>query len=92
MQTTPPDKPTGDDTDSGSKRPYKGSSDEDLSGWFRLTGLGLEFMVAVALMGGVGWWADKRFGTLPWLTLVGVGFGFAVGLWIIVKAAMKSFK
>ena len=57
-----------------------------------MTGLGLEFIVAVAVVGGVGWWADKRLGTLPWLTLVGVAIGFAVGLWTVVKAAMKSFK
>jgi F0F1-type ATP synthase assembly protein I len=57
-----------------------------------MTGLGVEFMVAVALMGGIGWWADGRFGTKPWLTLVGVGVGFAVGLWIVIRTAMKSFK
>jgi F0F1-type ATP synthase assembly protein I len=81
MQNTPPDKPT---------KPKP--SDEDLSGWWRMTGLGVEFMVAVALMGVIGWWADKHFGSTPWLTLVGVGLGFAVGLYGIVRAGMKTFK
>jgi F0F1-type ATP synthase assembly protein I len=90
MQTTPPDKPTG--REPGPSEPRPKSSQEDLSSWFRMTGLGLEFIVAVAVVGGVGWWADKRLGTLPWLTLVGVAIGFAVGLWTVVKAAMKSFK
>jgi F0F1-type ATP synthase assembly protein I len=57
-----------------------------------MTGLGVEFISAVAVFGGIGWWADRRLDTLPWLTLVGVGIGFAVGLWIVVKAAMKSFR
>jgi F0F1-type ATP synthase assembly protein I len=88
MQTTPPDKSTGD---AGSAKPGA-KSDEDLSGWWRMTGLGVEFMVAVAVFGVVGWWADGRLGTQPWLTLVGVGLGFAVGLWIIIREAMKSFR
>ena len=90
MQTTPPDKPTG--SPETPKRERSGPADEDLSGWWRMTGLGVEFIVAVALFGGVGWWADRRFGTLPWLTLVGVGLGFAVGLYGVIRAGMKSFK
>jgi F0F1-type ATP synthase assembly protein I len=89
--TTPPDKPTGGEPGPPELRP-KSSGQEDLSSWFRMTGLGLEFIAAVAVIGGIGWWADKRFGTLPWLTLVGAALGFAVGLWTVVKAAMKSFK
>jgi F0F1-type ATP synthase assembly protein I len=84
MQTTPPDKPN--------PKPKASSEDEDLSGWFRMTGLGVEFMVAVALMGAIGWWADGRFDTKPWLTLAGVVVGFAVGLWTVIRAGMKSFK
>ena len=91
MQTTPPDKPTDDEPGPSEPR-RKSSQPEDLSGWFRMTGLGLEFIVAVAVVGGIGWWADKRLGTLPWLTLVGVAIGFAIGLWTVVKAAMKLFK
>jgi F0F1-type ATP synthase assembly protein I len=90
MQTTPPDKPTGSPEPPNRQRP--GSSDEDLSSWWRMTGLGVEFIVAVGLFGAIGWWADRRLGTNPWLTLVGVAVGFAVGLYGVIRAAMKSFK
>jgi F0F1-type ATP synthase assembly protein I len=72
--------------------PGKKPGDEDLSGWFKLTGLGVEFIAAVAVMGGVGWWADYKLGTEPAFILVGVGVGFAVGLWIIIRAAKQAFK
>jgi ATP synthase protein I len=90
MQTTPPDKPTRDSDSPGP--PRSRSSPEDLSSWFRMTGLGVEFIAAIAVMGGIGWWADRRLGTMPWLTLVGVVVGFAVGLWTVIRAGMKSFK
>jgi F0F1-type ATP synthase assembly protein I len=66
--------------------------DDDFSGWFRMTGLGVEFIAAVGLLGGIGWYVDKHAGTSPVFILIGGGFGFAVGLWIIIKAAMKSFR
>jgi ATP synthase protein I len=90
MQTTP-DKPTGPPA-SSPDRPRSGSSNEDLSSWWQMTGIGVEFVVAIAMLGGIGWWADRHFGTSPWLMLVGVAVGFAVGLWIIIRGAMKSFK
>ena len=57
-----------------------------------MTGLGLEFIVAVAVMGAIGWYADKKFDTSPWFLLVGGGVGFTVGLWNVIRVAMKSFK
>ena len=44
----------------------------------RLTGIG--WYVAVCIVGGtlLGFWADGRFETRPWLTLVGLATGIAV--------------
>lgn len=55
-----------------------------------VTTLGLEFTVAVALGTAAGYWADKRFDTLPWGTIAGVGVGFALAMYIVVKEALRQ--
>ena len=38
-----------------------------------------------------GWWADSRWGTDPWLLIVGAGFGFLSGMLAILKLS-SSFE
>ncbi|MBR3603784.1 MAG: AtpZ/AtpI family protein [Elusimicrobiaceae bacterium] len=54
-----------------------------------ITTLGLEFAVAVALGVGVGLWIDKKMSSAPCATIVGMLFGFALGIYIIVKEANR---
>lgn len=72
--------------------PRRGAAESEAAGWYRMAGVGMEFIVAVLLFGGIGWWLDRSFGTRPWLLLAGCGLGFAVGLWLMFKAARKSFR
>lgn len=37
----------------------------------------LEAVFAILIAGGIGYWADGRFGTSPWLLLLGFAIGFA---------------
>jgi ATP synthase protein I len=55
----------------------------------QLASVGLEMGVAVAIGYGIGWWADKRFGTKPWLMLVGVMVGVAAGFKALYDSARK---
>lgn len=57
-----------------------------------MAGAGFEFIVAVMLFAGVGWWLDGRFDTLPWLTVAGTGLGFVLGMYILLKLAKGMFK
>lgn len=51
----------------------------------RLAGAGVEFF-SVILGGSVaGWLGDRWLGTTPVLTLIGVGIGFAAGLFMLVR-------
>ena len=68
------------------------SRESDAAGWYRMAGMGFEFVAAILLFGGIGWFLDRQFGTAPWLLIVGFGLGFASGLWIMYKAARKAFK
>jgi F0F1-type ATP synthase assembly protein I len=60
--------------------------------WYRLIGLGFEFFVSVLACGAIGWWLDGRFKTEPWLMVVGAVIGFAAGLWMMIQAALESFR
>ena len=37
----------------------------------------VEAVFAIPIAGGLGWWADRHFGTDPFLLLVGLMLGFA---------------
>lgn len=64
----------------------------EIASWYRMTGVGIEFVVAVALFTAIGYFADRWLGTSPWLLIAGAGLGFAIGLRAMIKMAMKSFK
>ena len=55
----------------------------------RAATVGWEF--AILFVGSVllGWWADKRFGTSPTLTLVGMAFGAFGGFWTLFRTVQR---
>jgi F0F1-type ATP synthase assembly protein I len=66
------------------------------SGWkgigrYSTVGLDLALSVLVGLFGGR--WLDRKLGTSHWLTMVGLGFGFATGarfVWRALQAANRE--
>ena len=38
---------------------------------------------------GAGFWLDKKWGTSPWMILLGVFAGFALGFYIIWRTAQE---
>lgn len=42
--------------------------------------MGVELVVATCLGGGLGYLADRKLDTLPWLSLLGVVLGIAAGI------------
>jgi len=56
------------------------------SAWIGLSSVGIEFILSVLVPGAAGWWLDRKFGTMPWLMLVGGLFGFAAGFYVLLKA------
>lgn len=51
--------------------------------------LGLEFAVAQGAGFAAGYWLDGRFHTRPAFMLAGLAAGFALGLYIVIKAAKE---
>jgi F0F1-type ATP synthase assembly protein I len=70
----------------------RGGGREDTSSWYRLAGIGFEFIAAVGGLGAIGWWLDRQFNTGPWLLIGGFGLGFAAGLFLMVRAANRMFR
>ena len=51
----------------------------------------LSQLVGCPLGGGiVGWLLDRWFGTRPWLMLVMLFLGFAVGIWNVIRISNKA--
>ena len=48
----------------------------------------LEAVFAIPIAGGLGYWADTRFGTAPVLLLVGLALGFAT--FVVRLARMRK--
>lgn len=44
----------------------------------------------IIMLGGLGYWADGRFGTAPWLLVTGLVLGIVVGFYEIVKTTLKG--
>jgi len=44
----------------------------------------------IILLGGLGYWADGRLGTAPWLLVTGLVLGIVVGFYEIVKTTLKG--
>jgi hypothetical protein len=52
---------------------------------FKYAGVGIQFGLAISLFALLGRWLDVRFGTGPWLLLVGVLLGFGGGTYSLLK-------
>ncbi|MBA2291399.1 MAG: AtpZ/AtpI family protein [Gemmatimonadales bacterium] len=52
------------------------------------TTAGMTFVVTVGLAAAAGFWLDRRMGSLPIFTLLGLAFGLGVGgYWLYLRTA-----
>lgn len=65
-------------------------SEEERTRLFRLAGTGMEFFGALLVCVLGGYFLDKWLGTAPVLLLIGVGLGFAVGLFQLVRLSRSN--
>ena len=57
-----------------------------------ITGLGLEFCLIMCIGFFAGYFADKKWDTLPYFTLIGAFAGFSLGLYVLINTAIRMSK
>ena len=62
----------------------KGSSAGDLAG------AGIQFALAIIVFLFVGQWLDRRFGTEPWMLIIGVAVGASAGFYALYRKLMAA--
>ena len=73
-------------------RENKGArSKQGLSG-AEFAGIGVQFALTILVFVFAGVWLDKRFGTSPWLVLVGVVIGAGGGFYSMYLKAVRATK
>ncbi len=82
--------PTDDRSPQGSSK--ASSKDSSARQWGDLAWLGFEFLAAILLPGALGYWLDGKWSTGPWLMLLGGGFGFFAGLYLLLRAANRVMR
>lgn len=71
---------------SGEQGPAARVGSGEVSGLGRAVRLGSEFISAVLIGAGIGYFADQGFGTRPWIMLVMLLVGFAAGVLNVTRA------
>ena len=57
-----------------------------------ITGLGIEFCLIMCVGFFAGYFADKKWETSPYFTLIGAACGFALALYVLINTALKVSK
>ncbi len=55
-------------------------------GYARLFGVGFAFILVLGVLTAIGYFVDRLLGTLPLFLIVGLGLGFAGGLYYVYRA------
>ena len=55
-------------------------------------GLGFQLVAATVAFGALGYWLDGRFGTSPWMLVIGLVLGAAGGMISFIRTALKAGK
>jgi len=56
------------------------------SNYARLFGVGFAFILTVGILTVIGFFVDRLLGTLPLFLIIGLGVGFAGGLYYVYRA------
>ncbi len=71
------------------KQQARVSSQQDMGKYLRYTGLGLQFLVMMALPMALGWWLDGLIGTRPWLMVAGAVLGIVAAMVFVVRTVTR---
>jgi ATP synthase protein I len=52
---------------------------------------GFTLFASVVSVGALGWFLDKWLGSQPWLLVIGIALGSAIGLFEFVRLSSKTY-
>lgn len=61
------------------------ASEDRTGSWLRYSHLGIQFCLTFGLFVLLGWWADGKLSTEPWLLIVGAFGGMAAATYLLVR-------
>jgi F0F1-type ATP synthase assembly protein I len=76
----------------GERRAFSPMAGNNQSDAGRGLTLGLELAAAVGLGAFAGNWIDHKYHSSPWGVLIGAGLGFASGMYLMIKEALRPDK
>jgi F0F1-type ATP synthase assembly protein I len=74
------------------RRPHENDEAKIRQSWIRMSGMVVEFVGAILVLGYIGLMIDERYGCEPWGSLAGFLLGTAGGLYLMVRAAERLNK
>lgn len=60
--------------------------------WVRFTGIGFEYVAAMAVFALVGYWIDRHYETWPWGVIIGAVLGLIGGTYNLVRESTAAFR
>ena len=66
------------------------NADAGVAGMARAWAVALDFVFSILAGAGLGWGFDRWRGTTPWGLLVGLGLGFVIAFWRIVRTTQAQ--
>ena len=64
----------------------------DRPSWLRFSGIGIEFVAAIAGFALVGYWVDRHWDTKPWGLVIGAVLGLLGGMYNLIRESLGAFK
>lgn len=68
------------------------NKDGDRPTWLRFSGIGVEFVAAIAGFALVGYWVDKHWNVGPWGLVIGAVLGLIGGMYNLIRESLGAFK
>lgn len=63
----------------------KPPGDRTPTSWLRYSHLGMQYCLTLVLFVLTGTWADRRWGTDPWLTVTGAAVGMTAATYLLIR-------
>jgi F0F1-type ATP synthase assembly protein I len=60
--------------------------------WLRYSGIGIEFVAAIAGFALLGYWVDRRWNISPWGLVIGAVLGLIGGMYNMIRESLGAFK